>query len=169
MLSTNDLDSIISKHKINFPNVYRENCINDVLEYFKLDNWCKHVPQYQTWPVLFERKEPHWQYLRNSFLNAANLDSFQKINAWAYVSFVDKPSNEQELYHTHNLKYSAVFYLSISSSKKGTVFLIDDFLISPVVDDSSWYLFNSNIFHSPSHWDYVNEKQNRIVLAVEYE
>ena len=164
-----NFSSIISRHKINFPNVYRENCIDDVLDYFKNDNWCKNVPKYQTWPVLFDREESHWKYLKDSFLKINDYKNFSKINAWAYVSFAGEESLKDELYHTHNLKNSAVFYLKISSPKKGTIFLIDDFLISPLVDDSCWYLFDSNIFHSPSYWDYMNEKEHRIVLAVEYE
>ena len=158
-----------TKYKIDLPEEYRENCIRDIYEYFSVGDWCEMVPKYQTWPVLFERTETHWKYLKDTFLEGTKNKTYKSIHAWAYVSFSGKESSKKDLFHVHSLENSAVFYLKLSTPTKGTIFKTDDYLISPIVDTSSWYYFKSNVLHSPSDWDHLNEKENRIVLAVEYE
>jgi hypothetical protein len=165
-----NLHDIISKHKIDFPVKYRNNCINDIYEYFEKDNWCKAVPKYQTWPILFERTDEHWQFLKNSLLQ---ITSFSHIRAWAYVSFVGKDSGQGDnplnnLWHKHTEgAKSALFYLSCKPLY-GTLFLTNNFLISPVIDESCWYLFDSSLYHAPHYWNHLIEDKNRICLAVEY-
>ena len=159
----------ITKHKIQLSDEYRKQCIHDILKYFEDDEWCKTVPKYQTWPILFDRTEPHWEYLKQSFFNVVGVKEFKSLKCWAYVSF---PGTQFEgnLWHTHDeSKGSAVFYLSISSPRNGTIFVDGDLLISPIVDDSAWYFFDSNIEHSPSPYNSMGEKKPRVVLAVAYD
>jgi hypothetical protein len=158
----------ITKHKIDLPVEYRNQCIQDILKCFDDGDWAQDHPKYQTWPVLFKRTEKHWEYIKNTFFNVVGTREFDILRAWSYVSFPGKESFNK-IYNKHNCsQFTALFYLKISSPKSGTIFVDEETLISPIVDDSAWYIFDSDIEHAPSPWNHVCEKEPRVVLAVDY-
>jgi len=163
-----NIENYIQKTKLQISDSDRQKCIEDIEKLFVDDEWCKHVPHYQTWPTLFDRKEEHWISLKKKIEDKFNLQKNQRLKAWAYVSFVGKKGCLANLWHVHDSKdnFSAVFYLQNDNEFAGTMYMIEDTIVSPKVDNDTLYMFSSNILHTPPYWDYENSKSNRIVLAI---
>lgn len=167
-------DLVPKKFKIDLDEDTKQKCITDIERYFIIDDWCKEVPHYQTYPVLFERDEDHWKKLRHLFFNAflsATGQCPSHMKAWAYVSFVEKPGSISDRWHDHYEinadKISSVLYLQCEDRKNGTMFLCGENIIVPLVYLDTIYIFDSKLMHSPTTWDYKNKVKNRIVVAVD--
>ena len=165
---------VLNRFKIDLDEDTKQKCIKDIEEYFVDDDWCKDAPHYQTYPVLFGREEEHWEKLRLLFFNAFLTDTGKTpsyMRAWAYVSFVGKPTNVSEGWHKHDddstNKISSVLYLQYEDVKNGTMFICGDVIVMPLIEENTVYLFNSSLIHSPSTWNHERMKKNRIVLSVD--
>ena len=164
-----NIENYIQKTKLEISDLDRQRCIEDIEKLFVDDEWCKTVPPYQTWPTLLNRKEEHWILLKEKLEEKFNLQKNQRLKAWAYVSFVGKKGCLANLWHRHNTphEFSAVFYLQNDNEFAGTMYMIEDVIVSPKVDNNTLYMFRKNTFHTPPYWDYENSKRNRIVLAID--
>jgi len=145
------------------------NAIKDIEHELEI-NLCTEVPLFQTYPVLFNKQETHWQILKetfiNSLLNVYNVNKFNTIEAWGYVNKVGhkQPDNR---WHTHNSTlYSGVMYLQIPKNSQGTLFVDDNQkIIEAPVKEKQWVIFNSNVQHAPPVWDYNKSDKDRLCLA----
>jgi len=168
------IDLIIKKIIIDLDEDTKEKCISDIEDYFIKDDWCQSAPFYQTYPILFEREDLHWQKMQKEFFNAFLMHSERCptwMKAWSYVSFVGKPGNTSDRWHDHYKKnadkISAIMYLQYEDEKNGTMFLHDEYIIIPLIRPNTIYIYDSSIMHSPTTWNYKTSKKNRIVLAVD--
>lgn len=164
----------IKEFPIYIPTNYLKCYIKDIEQYFIDDNWCKDVPFFQTWPTLFERNEQHWLYLKSKTIEIFTLLKNKKpvkLKAWSYVSFVNKKGSLGNAWHTHfepNVeKLSSIVYLQFENEEDSTLFKFNEYIIMPIIKENTCYVFDSDITHSPSYWDYQNSKKNRIVLAID--
>lgn len=169
------MDNLVPrKFKIDLDEDTKQQCIEDIERYFVDDDWCKEVPHYQTYPVLFERDEDHWRKLHellfSVFLSATGHSPFY-MRAWAYVSFVGKPGSSSNRWHSHVeqdiSKVCSVLYLQYDDEKNGTMFLCGENIVMPLIEQDTVYVFDSRLMHSPSTWNHESSKKNRIVLAVD--
>jgi hypothetical protein len=154
----------------------RINCINDIEDFFVKDDWIKdepYVPYYQTWPILFELSDKHWINIKERVTTIIRLFN-PKCNiftCWAFVSFVGKKGSLGNGWHTHfkehNDRISSLIYLQIENENNGTMFNLGDKIIIPKAKLDTLYVYNANVLHSPTYWDYKNATKNRIVLAID--
>jgi len=168
------LDGIF-KIPFDISNEDRKKCIFDIEKLFEDDNWCKDVPYYQTWPLLFEREEEHWRRLkyRISLVMTLLNPKIKRIICWSYASFVGKKGSVGNGWHNHVLGkendsvLSCIFYLQTETYYSGTMFDVGDTIVIPKVCTKTLYIYNPTIMHTPTYWDYENETKNRITLAMD--
>jgi hypothetical protein len=146
---------------------------DDLLEIFNAGEWYRGVPEFQTFPTLFEINKIHWQNLKKDFIDEVfkfTGRTPELVKAWCYANFPGHAQKEWPLWHTHDVtfpkeeKICGVMYLTYSP--EGTVFLKDDKHIYLSGDIGVWNLFDSNEVHSPPKWD-PNNKTNRYCIAAE--
>ena len=174
---TIDVDKYIQKIKIEVSDEDRQKLITDIETLISNGDWCKDNPPYQTKPNLFDRKEDHWISFKKKIEKVFNLQKNQKLRAWAYVSLVGKKGSLGNLWHSHhnadcytekdNVMQTSVFYLQNENKLAGTVYMIEDTIVCPKVDNDKLYMFKADVLHTPPYWDYENSKTNRIVLAID--
>lgn len=168
---------LIKQYKLNLSKKQKQKCIKDIEEYFFDDEWCvnNNLPLYQTHPILFERTEDHWVYLKKKytdlFCSILNKQPFQLVS-WAYVSFVGKKGSLGDDWHSHESSGAknhicSVTYLQYEKDTDGTMFRTNDFVIMPLIKNNFVYTFPSNILHTPCFWNYSKYSKNRIVLIVD--
>jgi len=167
-------DFIPKKFKFDLDDDTRQQCIRDIEKYFIDNDWPKDIPQYQTYPVLFERQEPHWRKIEEIFFKSFLMYSGEcptDMKSWAYVSFIGKSGSKGERWHDHftasSCNLSAVMYLQCEDRRNGTMFLYEDNIVIPLVYNDTIYVFDSQVMHSPTTWDHVNGTQNRIVISAD--
>jgi hypothetical protein len=151
----------------------RQKYINDIEDLFAKDDWNKDVPYYQTWYTLFDRKERHWVQLKQNVLHIL-IALNPKLNifvCWAYVSFVGKEGSLGDRWHRHVDKYNdritCIIYLQTENENNGTMFDLGNKIIIPKVDINTIYVFNSNLLHTPTYWNFKKATKNRIVLSID--
>ena len=150
----------------------REKYIWDIEKLFENDIWRKDVPLYQTWWNLFTREEEHWQNLKYRIISIIALlnPELKNIKCWAYASFVGKKGSLSRGWHEHSERsnrLSCLIYLQISDPRNGTMFDLGENIVTPKVCINTLYIYNSNISHTPTYWDYENQTKNRYVLSMD--
>jgi hypothetical protein len=157
-----DYSNVLSKEII-------DKAIKDINDEIKT-NLCEDAPLFQTYPLLFNKSDEHWNILKDTFissiLNTYNIQKLNNIEAWAYVNKVGIEQS-QNRWHSHsNSLYSGVMYLQMPKNSKGTSFVDDtNNIVTAPSKEKQWVLFNSNVNHAPPIWDHINTKQDRICLA----
>ena len=145
----------------------------DLLDIYNSGEWCKFVPEFQTFPTLFEINKDHWQELKNNFIDEVSKYTGvvpTHVKAWCYANFPGHAQKEWPMWHVHNegflnqLKICGVMYLTPSS--EGTVFLKEDKHVYVAGDVGVWNFFQKDEVHSPPKWN-PNNKTNRYCIAAE--
>ena len=126
----------------------------------------ENLPKWQTNPTLFNRREDHWNKLRESFIASTKIyvgnplpikDAF----AWAVMSN-DISEKTHWIHRHHTTDISGIFYLSDFS---GTQFTLENqcstMVCEPVI--GCWYIFPSMLGHRP--YDYQGEEMRFTVAA----
>lgn len=172
-----NLDLTIHKTMLNFSDKLKQQYMSDIDSYFINDDWCKHVPHYQTWPVLFDRTESHWIDLKNKITDQVK-QSYDinnlKCKAWAYVCLAgeDQNYNNQGGWHSHDkcdAVFSAIYYLNSNEQFEATEFMdINGDVYRPRLKENMLLYFDSKIVHRPAIWNGKKHKQNRYVISVDY-
>lgn len=172
------MNNVIQKHLLIISPEYRQRYIEDITGYFKRKEWVDETrhPKYQTAPVLFERKEPHWEFLKDRvkeiFKKATGL-SAKSLRSWGYGNYPGDPSNiflfTTKGWHTHGGedKISAVYYLEMDDLNDGTMFDMGDHIIIPKVDLNYLYVFPSNLLHRSSIWNHETSEKGRVLIAID--
>ena len=149
----------------------RKLVMSDINELFDSGIWDFNVPHFQTNPDLFERKEKHWKNLKYSFYSIVqrfyNAKNFS-TRAWCYKSIPRCPPESNALWHNHKLEKSicsAIYYIQLPENSGTTDFMLENKINHFPRYTDSWFLFPSELRHKPSHWDYKNMTQSRVVLA----
>lgn len=154
-------------------NLNIENLKIDLLNIYNSGDWCKIVPEFQTFPTLFEIKKNHWQELKNNFIDEVTKHTKIvpiHVKAWCYANFPGYAQKEWPIWHTHieqdkkQLKICGVMYLT--NSEEGTVFLKENNYVYLSSDIGIWNFFQPDQLHSPPKWD-PNNKTNRYCIAAE--
>jgi hypothetical protein len=151
---------------------------SDLLEIYNSGNWCKDVPEFQTFPTLFDIEKPHWQYLKNNFIENVVKETKirpKEVRAWCYANFFGYPQKKWPLWHNHSGKREdnnnwyecyacAVLYLTENES--GTLFNKNGIITSLPGEIGIWYFFEPEDMHSPPEWD-AFKTENRFCIATE--
>jgi hypothetical protein len=143
----------------------------DVDRLIQSGEWCRSSPSFQTRPVLFDRKEPHWLALRQSWekrvveeLGLQN-DFNGYVRAWCYANYPGQ-IQEQGLWHKHsspNLALCGVMYLSLPDGSETTLFEKGAKAPSEI---GKWFCFGPDTIHRPGQWN-PNIKNPRYCLAAD--
>lgn len=142
--------------------------IVDINNLFRSGDWCQEAPKYQTWSVLFERNEPHWQELKRSFEQeyAKKYGPLeQKTTAWCYVNFPKVPQDPANKWHTHkNSTISAVMYLTMPQGAEPTHLMLEKEEVLPRTL-RVWNFFSSDVLHRTGEWDHEVTDEPRYCIA----
>ena len=167
----------VHKAMLNFSEDAKQKCILDIDNYFDNDDWCKNIPHYQTWPVLFDRTEHHWVELKKQITEQVETKyeiKNLKCKAWAYVCMAGQNQNynKQNGWHSHDKVgslYSAIFYLNAIDGFEATEFMdVDGDVYRPKLTSNLLIYFDSKLCHRPAIWDGKKHNQNRYVISVDY-
>ena len=172
------MNNEIQKHLLIISPEYRQQCIHDITGYFEKGEWVDETlyPTYQTAPVLFDRDEPHWQFIKErvgKIVNGITGLPIKVMKCWGFGYYPGKPSNQFSFpsrgWHTHGGedKMSAVYYLEMDDLNDGTMFDMGDHILIPKVDLNYLYVFPSNVLHRPSIWNHETSEKGRILIAVD--
>lgn len=117
-------------------------------------------PKYQTKPDLFDRKEPHWVTLRETFLAELSANGYTgditHVKCWCYANLPGQKQDKSpdKLWHIHtDSDLSGVLYLALPDKSETTVFDIGGGQVSAPRIIGEWFTFLSAIVHRPGIWD----------------
>ena len=153
------------------------NCIGRIDKLFDSGNWCRTVPQYQTWSNLFEYNE--FYKFKYSFIFyccsylGKDVDIVQ-IKSWCHMNYYlnHVRQNRNTQWHSHgnenDKKLSGIFYLSNPKNitdyeSSGTEFKQ---LPNIIPEDFCWFIYPSHLIHRPGK---IESIRKRYVLACDFE
>jgi len=157
-----------------YQNLNNEKLSKILLKYLKNNKCCINYPncshpKHQSNPFLFNLKNKEINILKNNYFNflKLNFGNFKIIENKSWIFLTNKNETISSVWHNHqdnrflNFKQiSGICY--ITSTSIGTLFKNEYFKIEIIPHLNHWYIFNSNLNHSPKNE--INLEQ-RIVIA----